>query len=179
VETKEILKFCLQNGLLVDEEVLNLLSEVQDVESAKTIIGNIRNQTSKKIITKEIFLDEENASKFFIDIPEGSQERIENLKIKLGLRIEISKEISSTKKINTTLKNRLGIKILSKPAGVGKKYDVKDFVTHFRNRFLDMKRILEQRPELKNLISISKITGQRQGNSLIGIVSEKRLTKNA
>jgi DNA polymerase II small subunit len=41
-----------------------------------------------------------------------------------------------------------------------------------------MKSILQSQPNLKNLISINKISGDRQGFSIICIVSEKRITKN-
>jgi len=41
-----------------------------------------------------------------------------------------------------------------------------------------MKSILQNRPELSNLVSINKISGDKQGTSLIGIVSSKRITKN-
>jgi len=46
METKEILKFCLENGLLVDEEVLKLFEGVSDTESVKLII-------EKNIINKK------------------------------------------------------------------------------------------------------------------------------
>ncbi len=50
MEAQEILKFCLEKGLLVDKEVLKLLSETDDVESAKLIINKIRTHTTDKII---------------------------------------------------------------------------------------------------------------------------------
>ena len=44
---KELLKFCLENGLLLDEEVLNLLAETSDTESAKLILEKIGMTTKK------------------------------------------------------------------------------------------------------------------------------------
>ena len=38
MNTPEILKFCLENGLLLDNEVLSLFSETNDLESLKLII---------------------------------------------------------------------------------------------------------------------------------------------
>ncbi len=61
-----------------------------------------------------------------------------------------------------------------------KKRTVQDFVTYFRLRHEGIKRILLNRPELQNATSISRIIG-RNGHELaaiIGIVSEKRTTKN-
>jgi len=178
MESKDVLKFCMEQGLLVDEEVLSILSEVNDIESTKTIIENIKEQTRKKVITKEIFLDREKAPKFFSDVPKESWEKIERLKIKLGLKIEISKEISSEKLIKNPQKNNLGVKVLSKVVGGGKKYVVSDFVQHFRNRYITLKKILQERAELKNLVSINKIASRGYGASIIGIISDRSVTKN-
>jgi DNA polymerase II small subunit len=183
MDRKEILKFCLENGLLLDREVLNLVSEASDLESAKLIITQIRGKSRRKIITKTLF--EENKSeieKVISNLPHANQEK---LKIKLGLSIEISKEVSHKKNPNEDViqedpesRNHLGVKVLSKTPPLGKKYVVKDFVQYFKNRLISLRNILQERPELKNLISISKITNQSQGISIIGLVSDKRVTKN-
>ena len=55
MDQKEILKFCLEKGLLVDKDVLNLFSESKDFESVKMIIERIKSQTHEKIITKSFF----------------------------------------------------------------------------------------------------------------------------
>jgi len=59
-----------------------------------------------------------------------------------------------------------------------KKIEVNDFVKHFRNRVLEMKKILQDHSALNNLVSINKISGDRQKISIIGMVSNKRITKN-
>jgi len=56
MEPKEILKFCLEQGLLVDKDVLGLFSESKDIDSVKLMIERIKNQTQQKIITKELFI---------------------------------------------------------------------------------------------------------------------------
>jgi DNA polymerase II small subunit len=54
-----------------------------------------------------------------------------------------------------------------------------DFVGYFRSRLLAIKSILQERADLTNLTSINKISNQRQNSiSIIGIVSEKAVTKN-
>ncbi len=61
-----------------------------------------------------------------------------------------------------------------------KKRTVQDFVTYFRLRYEGIKKILLNRTELQNATSISRIIG-RNGHepaAIIGIVSEKRITKN-
>ena len=41
-----------------------------------------------------------------------------------------------------------------------------------------MKNILQEHSELNRLVSINKISRDRQGISVIGLVSDKRITKN-
>ena len=58
MDQKEILNFCLQKGILLDKEVLNLFSESTDLDSIKLMIENIQESTHKKIITKSVFCGE-------------------------------------------------------------------------------------------------------------------------
>ncbi|MCK5624571.1 metallophosphoesterase [Candidatus Pacearchaeota archaeon] len=178
---KEILRFCLEKGFLLDEEILKLLSETGDLESAKLVLESVKNTTQKKIITREIFQDKEKAINVFSALPEQNQKKLEKLKIKLGLNIEISKEIVSgvqEEKTQEILEENSNVKVLSMPVSIGKKLELKDFVEHYRNRFNEMRDFLQESPQLNNLISIGKIYGNRQGISLIGMVVSKRITKN-
>ncbi|MEK6829941.1 MAG: metallophosphoesterase [Nanoarchaeota archaeon] len=181
MDPKQILKFCIERGLLVDKDVLSLFSESNDIESMKRIIERIKNQTHEKIITKELFNKNlEKATQIFSLLPEEQQKSLESLKIKLGLSIEISKEVISSikQKESEILEDEGKIKIISTSPSRNSKIGVEDFVKHFRNRFSDLKNILQDRPELKNLISINKISGNRQGISIIGMVMDRRVTKN-
>lgn len=193
---KEILKFCLERGLLVDKEVLSVFSETEDIESVKLVIEGIRNQTDRKIITKDLFnRNREQVSKVFCTLPEENQRRLEKLKIRLGLSIEISKEVStyerggavfeSNKNPKNTSENKSpaeegfsDVRVTSANHSLNKKIEVKDFVGYFRARFSEMRDILQERSELNNLVSINKISGNNQRLSLIGIVSDKKVTKN-
>jgi len=195
---KDLLKFCVEKGFLLDEEVLKLLSETGDLESAKLVIESVKNTTQKKIITKEIFQNKEKVNDFFSSLPEKNQKKLEKLKIKLGLEIEISKEVLSNiqEKPNKDLKeeaNKISdentnphsdlhkeanVKVLSNYLYAGKKLVIKDFINYYRNRFSETRDFLQESSQLNNLVSIGKIYGSRQGISLIGIVSSKRVTKN-
>jgi DNA polymerase II small subunit len=185
MENKEILKYCLENGLLVDNEVLNLFGEVSDINSVKLFIKKIKKYTQQKIITKNIFNNENvQTNRLFYELPEENQKKLEKLKIKLGLSIEISGEISKMEEIKNIQKtsNVFGesnnVKYSLPNFNLNKKIEVKDFVIYFRNRFSEMKNLLQSHSKLDNLISINKISGSRQGISLIGMVSDKRTTKN-
>lgn len=66
MDPKTILKFCIENGLLVDKDVLALFSEESDSDSVKFIIGKIKNYTNQKIITKDVFYkNKEQVNRFF------------------------------------------------------------------------------------------------------------------
>ena len=180
MDPQEILRYCLEKGLLVDEKVLNALSESVDFESAKLIIEKVKEHTQKKVLTKEIFENnKEMVSEFLLNLPKENQVKLEKLKVKLGIRIEVSKEVE-IEKISTSFENddSSSVKVLSNANIPGKKYSVKDFVTHYRNRFISMRNLLQDRSELKNLVSINKISGGGQRVSIIGIISEKKITKN-
>ncbi len=183
MDTKEILDFCLEKGLLLDKEILNLFNETKDLESVKLIIEKIQSHTQERIITKKIFIEnKEEVNQLFSALPEEKQKNLETLKIKLGLSIEISKQIlispETTQKISFENATNRKVKITSSSPLPNKKIETKDFIKYFRNRFSGLKQILQDRPELKGLVSINKISGERQGISVIGIVSDRRVTKN-
>ena len=61
-----------------------------------------------------------------------------------------------------------------------KKREVQDFVTYFRLRYEAIKKILQGRQELQNVISIARALNKntKDNISLIGLVYDKRVTKN-
>jgi len=72
------------------------------------------------------------------------------------------------------------VKIISSYKEDSKKRDIQDFVQYFNSRYKSMEKILGSRPELKNITTINRILNKRDKEtiSLIGIVTEKRTTKN-
>ena len=54
-QNKEILKFCLEKGFLVDNDLLELFSETSDIESVKLIIERVKTYTNQSILTKNFF----------------------------------------------------------------------------------------------------------------------------
>ncbi len=185
---KEILKFCVEKGFLVDNDFLELFSETSDIESIKLIIERVKTYTRQNILTKNLFdKNKEQVNKFFLDLPEENKRNLERLRIKLGLSIELSKEsesyLKSEKLSDENLKNEKNsfeknINILSYIPKNSHKIEVKDFVNHFRKRFDQVREILHGRFELDNLLSIDKISKSRQGVSIIGMIYNKSVTKN-
>ena len=179
---KEILKFCIDRGLLLDPELLKLFSETVDEESAKLIIERIKSHTHNRIITRELFeKNKEYVSEFFLELPKENREKLERFKIKLGLQIEISKESSSLIPPEEKGDNKISfvippqdtltgknpeatgwgmgnVKITSPLLAPAKKVEVGDYIKGFRNRFFELKNILQEHSELENLVSINKLT---------------------
>jgi DNA polymerase II small subunit len=178
---KEILKFCLEKGLLVDKSALDLFEGVGDVDSAKLIIEGFKEKTQAKMLTRHVFeTHKSRVEEVILDLPFEKQKVLEKLKIKLGLTIEFEKEIAIVEKEEKTIEGfaKGVVRVKEMPFTVGKKLQVKDFVTHFRRRFDRMSGILQEHSELENLISIDKISNTRQSFSIIGIVTDRRITKN-
>ncbi len=177
MESNEILNFCIKNGLLVDKEVLRLFDEIEDKESVKLIIEKLKNSTNKRVLTKSIFYEnKDQVNRFLNDLPKESQVKLETLKIKLGLSIEISKEVSQP--MVSYSEEEEEVKIISMYPALSKKLEVGDFVKYFRSRFTELRNILQDHSELNNLVSLNKISGNKQGISVIGLVLDKRVTKN-
>lgn len=61
-----------------------------------------------------------------------------------------------------------------------KKREVSDFVLYFKNRYEALKKILQVRQEMREVVSISRVLGKnsRENVSVIGIVYSKSKTKN-
>ena len=55
---------------------------------------------------------------------------------------------------------------------------MRDFVAHLRLRFSVLSRILRDRPELANTTAIVRVQDIEDNVTLIGLIKEKRETKN-
>ncbi len=194
MNSQEILKFCLEKGFLLDNEILKIFNESgEDTESIKLIIEKIKNSTNQRIITKKLFSqNRDKVFQIFSALPQENRRKLEKLKIKLGLSIEISEEFSEINKPEIFLsssgkqtenKEKINsdtgrVKILSSILNNTKKLEVGDFTKYFRNRFIEFRKILQGNPSLKNLVSINKLSENRQAVSVIGIIANKSITKN-
>lgn len=182
MNTNEILKFCLENGLLLDAEVLKLFSETSDFESVKMIIEKIKNYVPQRIITKNVFMQNKDLERIFLTLPSENQKSLEKLKIKLGLSIEISREKEEPQKIEIILdKSQIqnnNVKVSTSIPSFTGKPEVGNFVKYYRSRFNEMRNMLQGYTKLNGLVSINKLSGKKQGLSIIGMVSSKATTKN-
>jgi DNA polymerase II small subunit len=180
MEQEEIQKICIKKNILLDAALLNAFSSFQNVSLLEAFLDKVKVTLGKRFITLSLIKKNSDkvgkfASEFF---PKEDPER-EDLYSKLDLSDEsiYIKEQQKRSRENLSSSQRK-VKVLYSFYQSDKKPEVKDFVNHFRGRYESMKDLLQNCPELENLVSISKISGEKQKFSVIGIVSDKQVTKN-
>jgi len=181
---EEILKICLEKGILLDKEMSDIFSKL-NLEEVRALVERI-SKWNEKIITKSFFSQNVDKISSLIKDNTSDQEIIEKLRVHLGLSFEVTRKKLEKKEIAEEEAEReedagegLGnVKIISSVKIKTKKIEVGDFVKHFKSRLSFLKGVLQERADLENLVSINKISGSRQNISIIGMVYAKRLTKN-
>ena len=178
MEKKEILNFCIERKILLDNDLLNIFSEINNLEAIKFVIDNLKGIANTKFITKEIInSNREKLIKLFSNNYFGDENFINELTFKLGLNLEISAKSTRLEK-GEKENSASEVKVLSPYSCFGKNFGVKDFVSHFRGRFNDIKNILLENKALENPVSINKLNDAKNNVSIIGMVYDKKLTKN-
>lgn len=181
---------------LDDREVANeIIEKVAVVSHKKLITKDLVSENIDKI--KPILFELEDDKKKLVDkyfVNKGqilspvspNSDKFGDVSISAEVKMEMSVEeverekemgeIKKTKKDEDIVKVG-SVKILSSPVIACQKLEVRDFVKYFRSRYNFMKCLLQSRPELDSLVSIDKISGNRDF-SIIGIVTSKQITKN-
>lgn len=164
----ELLNIIKEKGLLLEKEIFEALNNISDPSIIRKLLENFEFVSGNKMITRSSLIKNWVVSKNIID---GINSEYLNIFIQLGIQIDVKKkEIKDLQKPNYTIHYA--------DTTCDKKIDVADFVGHFRARYKEIQKILLVRSDLNNLISINKISNTRQQFSIIGMVTEKRLTKN-
>jgi DNA polymerase II small subunit len=174
---REILKLCMSKGFLVDKEMMEILSGLNE-EGLKEIINAISSMGfNERVITKKLF--DENFKKISsLLIEEKGKDDLWSFFKGLGYKKEENEPKEELKSEENSLFLKEGkVKIISAPAFPQKKIEVRDFIAHFRSRYESIRKILEQKG-FENLSSIRKISTSRGSYTIIVAVLEKRVTKN-
>ena len=188
---EEVLRVIRERGLLLERGVLELLDSFKDAKLAKEFLVNIERISGEKMITMNLL----NRNVEFVNsvvkkLPGEEKSLIEKTFIKLGFSLEVHRESKvvgselwekeGDNRLDKERENKgLGYKVFYADTKPDKKLEVRDFVGHFRARYRILQRILMGRSDIQgNLVSINKISGERQSLSIIAIVTEKRITKN-
>ena len=148
---KDIIDIFLKNGILISSD---LLKKIEDEEQVSRIFSILKTKKPEDFAVAGTDLNE--------------------------LISENKKQQAETK--TPTWENDLkeNVKIVYSYKEETKKRDPQDFTDYFNNRYKAIEKILKQRQELNNTISISKILNKKDKEpvSIIGMVSDKQTTKN-
>lgn len=155
-------------GILVDPELVPILKSI----NSPLMLDILQSISAKKFISKKDFLDNIDKITYILESSKGKGED-ESINI---IRKTLS-TLTAVKKEAVTA-DFAKAKVLKSWVIPSRKIAVDDFVKHFQNRFIEMKGILQERSEVDNLTTISKLSSQKQSATVIGIVSSKRVTKN-
>jgi DNA polymerase II small subunit len=138
------------------------------------LLENLEKISGQKMITRSSLTKNYEFVREVVDEASNDKKKfLEKVFVKLGVSLEVTKE-----KINSPKKEMINYIVHNADTTNNKKIEVKDFVKYFRSRYQQAQKILMQRANLENLTSINKISNDRQALTVIGIVTEKRITKN-
>jgi len=176
---KKIVSILLKKNILISPELLEQLQN-QDIDFFIQQIQSKLSSNDILVINKEInklkktdvnWLELEK-SKVFLE--KGKNQQVYSKFIKY-----IAEEEKEKPKIKTP-SNTSQVKVISSYKEESKKRDVQDFVSYFNTRYKTLEKLLRNRQELQNIMSINRISNKtnRETVSLIGMVKEKSYTKN-
>jgi DNA polymerase II small subunit len=185
---KEAIGFFLKNNILVSSDVIAHLDE-KELETTLSLIKEkakskgflILNRDVRRLFKKTTNLDINwlDLEKSRVLLEKGKNKKVYNRFIDYLSSPETEEKPIKLEEI-PSYKNETGVKVVFSYQEESKKRDIQDFVQYFNMRYKAIEKILMQRPDLKNIMSISRIVQKkdRETVSLIGIVKEKQTTKN-
>lgn len=194
-----IMQMFLEKGYLLEGDLYDIFKNInpsiqKDIAEIITSIALEKDKT-KKFLSKEDLIKNIPQLIFFLENLKGSKpEKAEYFDEATSyLSSLINKKENSDEFQKFELKKEINLNeaesqtkniLAAEPLNVVKSYfipprkiGVDDFTKHFRNRFMAIRSILEERG-CSDLISIDKIGIEKQKISIIGMVSEKKITKN-
>ncbi len=171
----DIVSFCAKNGFLLDQNLISLLNKCSDLEILKLFLQKLKFNFQTGFLSLEILKkNPEKLKRAYFEISPEERKKI----VFLEESFDFFKESSNNKIVVPITKNISEVSVLKNYPSLYKKVEVKDFVIHFKNRFNNIQNVLRGNPQLTNLTSINKISGNQQGISIIGMITEKQTTKN-
>lgn len=176
---KKVVRFFLDNNMLVSPDFIDQLNGTDNVEQVNDLV-------KEKIHSEDFFMMNSDVSTF---IEKGN---LSNINWKEFEKSKALHDRNQTKAYGKFLDlMQLEEQVSSAPTEhlinitycynrPQDKKGVEHFVHHFNERYKAMERMLSSRPELTNLLPISRVLQKKDRDtvSIIGMVSEKRVTKN-
>ena len=154
----EIIKAIREKGLLLEKEIFDIVVGLENPSFARSFLEQLELASGQKIITKSLLLQNSLIFRQFL-MSEGT--RGEKILLRLGLQVELSKKIANDG-LALEKKVHLHYRIFHTESKSDKKIDVSEFTAHFRARYHQLQRILMQRADLQHLVSLNKISSDRQ-----------------
>jgi DNA polymerase II small subunit len=193
---KRIIEEFLKNGYLLSPGLAKALSNLD----YKDFLNNINKEKYKPFLLNEDIKKLLENHKEFINInwQEFDKARVLYEKEKdvniyqtcLDLLNQEFKDVKYKTESNEDIKNHeivvedesgeSNLIILKNYNDLERKRDVSTFTEYFRARYIILKNILINRPELQNAISINRLQNKTEHErvAIIGLVNDKRVTKN-
>ena len=172
-----LLKECMEHGILLDKEVRDLLGELSEEEGVVLIRAIAESGIKGGILNRAVFDENVNGIKASLMKLRGSSfSGCVFEKIGMGAEGVSEKNISSCDSRESD-KGDSGIRVLSAPAFIKRKIAVGDFIRHFKSRYDKIKPMLENKG-FENLTSIRKIGRAAGSYTVIVAVLDKKTTKN-
>ncbi len=170
---KEILQLCLQKGFLLDKDILEPLSLLEERLAKKLIVAFLSLNLPERVVKKEAFVENGILLSRFIEGEDLALAR--NFFLSIGAS-EV--DFSSKKEVIPKKEEKNGkVKILFSLPIIPKRITVQDFVGHFRARYEQLRSILMEK-NLENLKPLRRIGKDRENYHIIVSVLEKNISKN-
>ncbi|HDM43715.1 MAG TPA: hypothetical protein ENG02_00800, partial [Candidatus Woesearchaeota archaeon] len=160
---KKIISF-IEKGLLISPDMLERMPD--KIDTKKDIV----------VLTPEIIENKNN------EINWKEFERIKSL-YEHGKTEPYNKFLSTIKeqpKLSERKEELNDVEVIFSYQEKSHERSVSDFIALFTARYQTIRKFLQIRPELQNLLSISKVKSKKEKEelSIIGLVAEKQVTKN-
>jgi DNA polymerase II small subunit len=183
LQKKELVKIFMQKGILISPDFVEKLKTVSD-DKINSLIQTFSNfKEGPVVISKEI---ENFLSTFSDKEPDWKEfERILTSIDKSDFKNQDSFDkvvtvIKNDKILQDELNKKKDLEIIFSYEDSLDKKEIQTFVSHFNNRYVALKKILQQRVELERASAINRIKGRfdRENIAIIGMVYSKSVTKN-
>jgi len=179
-DKNEIIKFFLSKDILINRPIIDKLAE-NDVDIEKfyeTIQSKIKSDSF--LIMDQHIEDFLNSSKSEINWKEYDKSVVLAEKGDKKLHDKFTDYMSQTEETKVPEKKESSVKIISSYDRESHKREVQDFVSFFNQRFASFEKMLRNRQEMQNPLSIKRIKQKKEKDnlSLIGLVNEIATTKN-
>jgi len=173
---QELLTFCSEENILLDNSLSDFFSTINNINYIKIFLKKIKEISGKRFISSSLIFSLRTKILPLLNTLNEDEIFTQEIKNKFNF-FEKKEEKFISKSLNLNLKEP-SVKILSSYSLNGKVFEVKDFLTFFKERYNNFKNIIQNSPELENLISINKINKDKQKFSVIGMIFNKSVTKN-